>query len=446
VSFCHHACCSSIQGTGTRQGNLGEERGDADISELMELLAGIQEFRGAQGREYALSFILAVCVVATLAGAKNYREIATVAAGISQRQLRLMGADWDYFGNCYRHPHQTLIWTVLTRINAAELDRVTGTWLLSRARECRGEGGEIKWVIAIDGKVMRGSWTGENDQVTLFSAMLQEEAFTVAQVRVPDGTNETTQVKALAEELGIQEGETVLATLDAAHCNKGTAEFIGGKPGWDYLITVKTDKPALYRRAAEKITPLLSREPDDVMSERSHGVIKTWSCWIADAGDIKFPHISQVACICREVRSLTGEKISKEIAVQVTSASREKMSAEETNRHTREHWGIENKSHYTRDTVYREDHNQSWVGDGPRSLASLRNFATGLFRMRNARSIKQATEMVHMDRMLALRYMTTMSDERHAALSANGPGRPSPGQAGRVPSLPWLPRVTLGRL
>jgi predicted transposase YbfD/YdcC len=392
----------------------------------MEMLAQIQEFRGAKGREYALTFILAVCVVATLAGARNYREIATVAGGISQHQLWLMGAEWDYFGNCYRRPRQTVIWTVLTSIDAAELDRITGAWLLAQARKYRGEDSGTKWVIAIDGKVMRGAWTGENDQVTLFSAMLHEEALTVAQVRVPDGTNETTQVKALAKELGIQEGETVLATLDAAHCNRETAEFTGGKPGWDYLVTVKTDKPALYRKATGKIRPLLSREPDDVITDRSHGLIKTWSCWITDAREIEFPHISQAACICREVSSLTGEKISKDVAVKVTSASRERMSAKEMNRHTREHWGIENKSHYPRDTVYREDHNQSWTGEGPHALASLRNLAIGLFRMKNVRSIKEATEMVHMDRMLALHYMTTMSNERYAALPANGPGRNPP--------------------
>jgi predicted transposase YbfD/YdcC len=387
----------------------------------MDMLAEIPEFRGAKGREYTLSFILAVCIVATLAGAKNYREIATVAAGISQRQLRLLGAELDYFGNCYRCPRQTVIWTVLTHVDAAKLDRITGTWLLTQARKCRGEDGGIKWVIAIDGKVMRGAWTDENDKVTLFSAMLQEEALTIAQVRVPDGTNEITQVKVLAKELGIQDGETVLATLDAAHCNKETAKFIGGKPGWSYLITVKTDKPSLYRKATEKIRPLLGRDPDDVMTDRSHGVTKTWSCWITEAGGINFPHISQVACICREVHSLTGEKISKEIAIQVTSATREEMSAADMNKHTREHWGIENKSHYSRDTVYREDHNQSWKGNGPRALASLRNFATGLFRMKNVKSIKEATEIVHMDRMLAFHYMATMRDDHCVALPANGP-------------------------
>jgi hypothetical protein len=92
----------------------------------------------------------------------------------------------------------------LTHVDAARLDRITGTWLLAQARKYRDEDGGIRWVIAIDGKVMRGAWTDENDKVTLFSAMLQEEALTIVHVRVPDGTNEITQVKALAKELGIQ--------------------------------------------------------------------------------------------------------------------------------------------------------------------------------------------------------------------------------------------------
>ena len=136
---------------------------------------------------------------------------------------------------------------------------------------------------------MRGSWTDENDQVNLSSAMLQEEALTIAQVMVPEGTNEITQVKAFAKEIGIREGETVLATLDAAHCNKETAKFLRGKQGWESLITVKTDKPAPYRKAAEKIRPLLGRDPDDVKTERGRGVIKTWSCWITEARGDKFP-------------------------------------------------------------------------------------------------------------------------------------------------------------
>lgn len=415
MTFCHHACCSSIRDAGAVQEKREGEAGDADISELLEMLAEVPEFRGAQGREYVLSFILAVCVVATLAGAKNYREIATVAAGICQRQLRILGAEWDYFSNCYKYPRRTTIWHVLTNVDAATLDRITGTWLLAQARKHKGDDAKITWEIAIDGKVMRGAWTDENDQVTLFSAMLQEENLTIAQVRVPDGTNETTQVKALASELGTEDGESVLVTLDAAHCNRETAEFIGGKPRWDYLITVKTDKPALYRKAADKLRPLLSRAADSIMTDRSRGVIKTWSCWITDADGTNFPHSSQVACICREVFTLTGDKVSKETAIQVTSATRESMSAADMNRHTRRHWRIENKSHYIRDTVFREDHNQSYKGNGPQALASFHNLAMGLLRMKNVKSIKEAIELIHMDRTLALHYMSTGCDCHHAA-------------------------------
>jgi predicted transposase YbfD/YdcC len=351
--------------------------------------------------------------VATLAGAKNYREIATVAQGICQCQLRVLGSEWDYFTNRYKCPRQTTIWHVLTNIDAAGLDSVTGAWLLAQARKRKAEDGGTEWAIAVDGKVLKGAWADANGQVTLFSAMLHDQALTIAQLRVPDGTGEATQVKALTEKIEIPAGETVLVTLDAAHCTRKTAKAIGGKEGWDYLVAVKTDKGALYRQAADRIRPVLGQEPGDVMTSRSRGTIRKWSCWAAEAEGMQFPFISQVACICREVTSLTGEKISKEVAIRLTSAPAAAMSAASINRHTRKHWGIENKSHYTRDTVYREDHNQSWTGNGPHALASLRNLATGLLRLKNTASIKKATELVHMDRTLALRYMATPSNPRH---------------------------------
>jgi predicted transposase YbfD/YdcC len=373
----------------------------------MNMLASVPEFRKEKGREYELKFILAICVIACLAGAKSYREIAAVAASLPQPLLGKLGAKWDYFRWRYKYPRRTAIWYVLTSVDAEEMDSITCSWILSQARKNKKENGGFTWVIAIDGKVMRGAWTGENDKVTLFSAMLQDSALTVAQVRVPDGTNEITQVEAVVKACGVAEGETVLATLDAAHSNKETGKFLGGKQGWDYLITLKTDKPALYRKAAAKIATVLAGPPHDIMKDDSRGRVKIWSCWMADADGISYPHIAQVACICREIYDRTGRKVSKEIVLQITSSRPEKMSAADMNRHTREHWWIENKGHYVRDTVYREDHNQSWTGNGPHSLAVLHNLAIGLLRMKGAKSIKETVEFIHMDRMAALRYMAT---------------------------------------
>jgi hypothetical protein len=70
-------------------------------------------------------------------------------------------------------------------------------------------------VIALDGKVLRGAWTDANDQVTLFSAMIHGKGVTVAQTRVPDGTNEITQVEPVLAGLATDPGQPVVITLDA---------------------------------------------------------------------------------------------------------------------------------------------------------------------------------------------------------------------------------------
>jgi predicted transposase YbfD/YdcC len=350
-----------------------------------------------------LEFVLAVCVVAMLAGAKNYREIAGHAADIPQALLKKLGAEWSWFRLRYKYPSESTIRNVLTRIDAAELDLITGAWLFARARER----GKAEWEIALDGKVMRGAWTDENDKVTLFSAMLHHEAVTIAQVRVPDGTNEITQAGALLDAVRIPAGESVLVTVDAAHTQRETAETICGKPGWDYLMTVKGNQPSLQRAVFDKILPLLTEASHHVTEEHVRGRIKRRSCWITGAEGIDFPHARQAAFIRREIFEISGDRISKENALILTSRKTEKMTAADVSRHTRGHWGIENKSHYIRDTAFREDNSQAWTAEGPHALASLRNLTLGLFRLKNANTIKETTEWICRDRMRALQFMTT---------------------------------------
>ena len=396
-----HSACRPSSPDASAAGN--ESAADADISSLLGRLASVTDPRSPQGIQHALEFVLAVCVVATLAGAKNYREISGHAADIPQPLLKKLGAEWCWFRLRCKHPSESTIRNVLTRIDAAQLDLVTGTWLAAQARK----NAEGEWIIAVDGKVMRGAWTDENGKVTLFSAMLHREAVTIAQVRVPDGTNEITQAETLLDAAGIPEGESALVTLDAAHTQRETAEYIGGKPGWDYLMTVKGNQPSLQREVFDKILPLLPEPPHHVTEEHSRGRIKRWSCWITGAEGIDFPDARQAAFIRREIFEISGDRISKEHALILTSRKSGKMTAADVNKHARGHWGIENKSHYVRDTVYREDHGQAWSGDGPQALASLRNLALGLFRMKNVKTIKETTEWVCRDQARALQFMTT---------------------------------------
>jgi predicted transposase YbfD/YdcC len=400
VSSSHSACVPSSPGARAAE---DERFGDADISSLLAMLASVPDPRSPQGIQHFLEFVLAVCVVAMLAGARNYREIASHAADIPQPLLRKLGASWNWFRHRCKYPSESTIRNVLTRIDAAGLDMITGAWLSAQARKS----GNGEREIALDGKVMRGAWTDENQQVTLFSAMLHREAVTIAQVRVPDGTNEITQADTLLDAAGIPEGEPVLVTIDAAHTQRETAVTIGGKPGWDYLMTVKGNQPSLQRAVFDAVLPLLAGTPHHVMEERSRGRIRRRSCWITGAGEIDFPHARQAAVIRREIFEISGDCISREHALILTSRDTEKMSAADVSRHVRGHWGIENKSHYIRDTVYREDSSQAWAAEGPHSLASLRNLTLGLFRLKNANAIKETTEWVCRDRMRALQFMTT---------------------------------------
>lgn len=375
---------------------------DADLSDLLDTYRKVEEPRGRNGRQYELSFILGVCTVAMLAGAKRYSEIARKARGMSQRLLSKLGAEWNWFRKRYKCPSMATIRRVLCGIDAGMLDKAFGEWLA--AHTPRGDDGDL-W-IAIDGKVLRGAWTDENDKVTLFSALMQHEGITVAQVRVPDGTNEITQVPELLDSMPIPAHVPTLFTLDAAHTQKETAKEIRKRPEWHYLMEVKGNQPKLQRAVFDKVLPLFREAPHDIMEGDSRGELKRWSCWITDAGGIDFPEVRQVGAIWREVFNRSGERLSKEIALVLVSKEAGQLTAADLNRAKRYHWGIENKSHYVRDTLYQEDLGQEWSGEGPQNLASIRNLVIGQIRLKGFDKIKEITEWVADNRDRAAYFMT----------------------------------------
>lgn len=376
---------------------------EADISSLQAMLSSVRDTRKPQARQYGLVFVLGVSVVANLAGAKGYEEIARKASDMSQALLEKLGAKWNWFKSRYMPPSKATIRRVLTKTDANELAAITGKWV---AGQSPGKPGE-EWRIAIDGKVLRGAWTSENDQVTALSAMIHEAGLTIGQVRVPDGTNEITQVDALLSALPVSPDEPMLITIDAAHTQDETAEAITERPRWNYLMTVKGNRPTLLRSLFDMLAPLTSGKPDDVVEEYRRGQRKKWRLWVTDASGIDFPGLEQAAIIIRETFNAAKERISKEMAIVITSSPSAEMSAADINKHKRNHWGIENKSHYPRDVAYREDNDQTWRGEGPLALAVLRSLAMSLFRLKGVKNIKETTEWVAGDRDRALYFMTT---------------------------------------
>jgi predicted transposase YbfD/YdcC len=354
-----------------------------------------------------LVFLLAASLVAVLAGATNFRQISDQIADFPQSLLARLGARWCYFRGVFGWPSERTIRRVLENIDASELDRAVGAWLYKNARDDSESG----LALAIDGKVLRGAWTEENEIFTLFSAMIHGVGVTVAQVAVPADTKEATQVETLLETLPIGAEESVVVTMDAAHTQRDTAKYLKGRRGFDYVMNVKANRAPLLNSVFTTILPALASTPDHVVEERGHGRINRWETWTADATGINFPHIQQVACILRKEFTLGKAWISKERAWIATSS--DTATAADIHTHVRHHWGIENKSHHVRDTTWREDAQQIYTGSGPQVMATLRNTAASLFRLSGFTKIKKTTEWIGRDRNRALPLLATQSDARY---------------------------------
>jgi predicted transposase YbfD/YdcC len=179
-------------------------------------------------------------------------------------------------------PGETRIRTLVQAVGADLLDDLVGGWL--RALADAGRLDEALTAIAIDGKWLRGVLDG---QVKLFAAMLHQEKVIIGQVRVPDGTTEVTQAKAL---LGGVDLENAVVAADAVHSCRETAQYIAGKREdggreADYLLFVKGNTPSLQRAAFDAVQQSgPGRAPDYTELDRSRGRVTRRSIWVADAG------------------------------------------------------------------------------------------------------------------------------------------------------------------
>jgi hypothetical protein len=87
----------------------------------------------------------------------------------------------------------------------------------------------------------------------------------------------------------------------------------------------------------------------------------------------------------------TGErKTTIEVVHGITDLTREQANAPQLLGYNRAHWGIENKSHYTRDVTFGEDAHQAKKGFGPNIMAAVRNTATAICRLNGCLNLAEA--------------------------------------------------------
>jgi len=133
--------------------------------------------------------------------------------------------------------------------------------------------------------------------------------------------------------------------------------------------------------------------PEYETCEKHHGRIEIRRIWTSTQlnGYLDFPYTAQVARIERITTQVKTGKTRTEVVYLITSLSKDKADAKRLLALNRGHWEIENRVHWVRDVNFDEDRSQVRTGAGPRVMATLRNLAISLLRLRDrSRSIAEA--------------------------------------------------------
>ncbi len=90
------------------------------------------------------------------------------------------------------------------------------------------------------------------------------------------------------------------------------------------------------------------------------------------------------------IHTKTGES-THHTQYGITSLTPQQATAEDLLTLRRNHWTIENKRHWIRDTVFGEDASRARTGSIPQLMAALRNAALALLRFAGYTKISEAT-------------------------------------------------------
>ncbi len=339
---------------------------------LLELLERVSDPRARRGVRHRFAPVLAVALAGVLAGARSFVAIgewvADADAGVLAR-LGIAGA---------RRPCEATIRRALTRVDADLLDAVVGAWMRTRVGLLGG-----RWVIAIDGKTVRGARAGARVAPHLVAALDHTMGVVLGQVQVAAKSNEIPALRTLLEAFDLV---GAVVTADAMHTQITTAQYVIGRGG-HYVFTVKANQGGLFRRC--KALPWADIRAVTTL-DRGHGRRVRRTIKVAAAPAVlDFAGAVQVAQI-RRTRTHSGKK-TVEVVYVITSMTSAEAPPAQLAAWVQGHWGIENRLHRVRDVVFDEDRSAVRTGHAPRVMAILRSTAISVLRLTGTTCIAAAT-------------------------------------------------------
>ena len=381
--------------------------GVEQVADLRDFLGRVPDPRDRRGVRHSTGSLLALTAAAVLAGARSFAAIGEWIADVPQRVLAVVGARFDARREHYVAPEESTVRRLAQQVDGDLLDAAICDWLAGHHGD-QVTGPDTAGptappaAIAVDGKSLRGTFARTGGAgVHLLAALTHTtgdhstEGIVLAQRQV---TRKTSEIAWFAPALDGIDLTGKVVTADALHTTRDHARYLINRGG-HYVFTVKTNQHRLYRLLD---TLPWQDIPTCTTEEREHGRTERRTIQLTPLGDylgypaIDFPHATHAFLIERYTTHHTSGKHSAYAALGITSLPTHQAHPTQIATYVRNHWHIENRLHWVRDTTYREDHSRVHTGNAPRAMASLRNLAISALRHHGWDNIAQGLR--HMSR------------------------------------------------
>ncbi len=319
---------------------------------------------------YPLAEVLLLCLLAVLAGAESFVDIAL----FGEKKRDLLRRFRPFRDGTPSHDQ---LGDIFATLDAVKFQHCFVSWVASLTSAAAE-------VIAIDGKTVRRSFQkkGAKAPIHMVSAFAARQRLVLGQVKVAEKSNEIVAIPALLDMLAIA---GAIVTIDAMGCQRDIAEKIVDKKA-DYVLALKGNQGTLREDvevfAAEqkengfKDTKVSRHQTTDA----DHGRIETRTytvfhdvAWLQERHD--WPGLKGVVMV--ESSRESGDKIERETRFYITSLV---LLAYAIGPIIRSHWAIENSLHWVMDMIFRDDECRIRTEHAPANFTTLKHMAHNLIR------------------------------------------------------------------
>ena len=351
------------------------ERGPEDFAALDESVVFLAYFKDLPDPRqlgkitYPLAEVLLLCLLAVLAGADTFVDIARFGV----KKIELLRRFRPFADGTPSHDH---LGDIFATLDAEQFQRCFVSWVAALT-------GTAAEVVAIDGKTLRRAQKKDaKTAIHMVSAFAARQRLVLGQVKVAEKSNEIVAIPKLLAMMAI---EGAIVTIDAIGCQRSIAQQILDQKA-DYVLALKGNQTTLREDvelfAAEqkangfKNTTVSRHETID----GDHGRIETRTytaihdvAWLQERHN--WPGLKGVVMV--ESKREIGDKIERETRFYITSLV---WLASQLAPVVRSHWAIENSLHWVMDMVFRDDECRIRTDHAPANFTTIKHIALNLIR------------------------------------------------------------------